>query len=89
MRVHTGKKILSLQIGQVDRRPLDRFVAAVGVGTVLGPYVRRGRNESPYYVLALRGRNGWKALNALWPHLSEPKLDDARRAIRSLLSLRD
>lgn len=46
---------LIIQIDQVIREPLDRFVAAVGEGKVLGPYKQKNRQANDYYKWSLEG----------------------------------
>jgi hypothetical protein len=62
---------LIMVVTQKDRRPLDRFARAVGVGEV---------------TLDKRGYHQWRvfntprvltALRVLWPHLSQPKREQA------------
>ena len=68
----------SLSIAQVDRRPLDRWVAVIGVGTVRGPYKPRTKNSRSYYRVELRGRiRSHRALVQMWPYMSKPKKEQA------------
>ena len=71
---------LRLTVQQLEREPLDRFCAAVGVGKVYGPYSGKGhRNE--YYQYAIAQRDAVDALNVLWPYLSEPKKEQVLAAL--------
>lgn len=70
------------QIAQSDRRPLDRFAAAVGGGTVRGPYQHKNKAHRPYFVFAFQGFERVSAgISLLWPWLSEPKREQAKRAL--------
>lgn len=42
-RLQDGIFVLQIDVPQVDRRVLDRLRAAVGIGKVYGPYLRRSR----------------------------------------------
>lgn len=62
----------NLHLGQTDRRPLDRFRAAVGGGNVTGPYDKR--NSRPMFQWTCYTREEVERIvNLLWPYLSEPK----------------
>jgi hypothetical protein len=69
---------LAMALAQKDRRPLDRFIRAVGVGEVtqdrLGYYQWRIYN-TPRVMSVLR---------MLWPHLSQPKREQAALAWHAL-----
>jgi hypothetical protein len=79
---------VGISVCQTDRRPLDRFVAALGLGKVRGPYRPRG-NQRPYFRWERAGRPSvHRALVRLWPYLSDPKKEQARRVWAELLSLR-
>ena len=70
---------LVVEVTQVDERPLRRFAAAVGVGRInLRP--RRG-NRQPQWRWRAAGGAARRALRALWPYLSEPKREQALRAL--------
>lgn len=71
-------------IGHVDRRPLDRFLAAVGVGSVTGPYdhnTKKNPKWRPHYTYQAYGDKAIKVLDALWPYLSAPKREQAERVL--------
>jgi hypothetical protein len=77
---------LSITMPQVDPRPLQRFARVVG-GRINGPYDRKGGNNPnarPCYELVAYSREAWPILSALWPFLSEPKREQAKRTIRKL-----
>jgi hypothetical protein len=66
----TGRHLI-LTISQVDRRPLDRFRAAVGdFGTIGGPY---RLEKFPYYSFRAGVREVDIIIDLLWAYLSEPK----------------
>lgn len=76
------RRELALTVAQADRRPLDRFAAAVGVGAVRGPYKQRYKNGKPYYVFSVSAHTRVQAIIALlWKFLSEPKREQARAAL--------
>lgn len=71
-----------ISLAQVDRRPLDRFLTALGreLPKVRGPYKPRGGNSSPYYKWEISGRPSvCQTLIRLWPFLGEPKKEQAYR----------
>jgi hypothetical protein len=82
-RTQRGHTYLVLQVAQVDRRPLDRFGAAVGVGKVYGPYANPGfsKKTRPIHKVAILGKNAHLALNLLKPFLTEAKLEQAGLAL--------
>lgn len=64
----------TLGIAQVDRRPLDRFAATVGIGNILGPYKHKTKpHHSPFYEWHIEGKNVKAVLELLWPFISDPK----------------
>lgn len=76
--VDRGKKpykYLRLQIAHVRPEPLVRFIAAVGVGRLLGPYDRGPQvpNQKPIHRWAVVGRTAESVVPLLWPYLSIPK----------------
>lgn len=68
-----GTIVLECSLGQKDRRPLERFVRAVGFGKVNGPY---GVAQA-YQIHYIYGQ-AYDLLDRLWPYLSEPKREQAR-----------
>lgn len=71
------KEYLRLVVRQKDRRPLERFQAAVGgVGAIHGPYSRG--NPCPCWKVV--GSRAEQVAKLLWPYLSEPKREQLRRA---------
>ena len=73
---------LALSAPQVDPRPLQRLSAALGVGSLsLRP--ARG-NARPIWRWRCNGGAAERALSALWPYLSEPKREQAMRAVERI-----
>jgi hypothetical protein len=73
--------VLGIHAAQVDRRPLDRLAAILG-GAVYGPYKQRVENHSEYYSWSLyRTAKAKEAIALLLPFLSEPKREQAQRAL--------
>lgn len=67
------RREIGIRVGQVDRRVLDRFAAAVGVGTIYGPY-RLKRSVQSIYVYHAGGFHRTQAVMAmLWRWLSPVK----------------
>lgn len=68
---------MKLQLKMVERAPVDRFAAAVGVGRVYGPYSnisserRDGYPRKDFYVWTHPPGGAVKVLDLLWPWLSE------------------
>jgi len=82
-RSQRGRTYLCLQVAQCDRRPLDRFVAALGLGKVYGPYANPGfsKKTRPIHKVAILGRAAHEALDMLKPFLTETKLEQAELAL--------
>lgn len=75
---------LVVQIGQTDREVLDRFLNAVGVGTVNGPYTKihtKGRPPTTYYTFHTAGRKAVSAFNLMRPYLSRIKRNQGDAAL--------
>jgi hypothetical protein len=64
-----------LIINQTDRRPLERFQHAVGIGRIYGPYDRKNeKNWKPMFRLQSRiTADVLKAMKAIRPLVCEPK----------------
>ena len=77
---------LRLTVAQNDRRPLDRFHAAVrGKGTITGPYVwANGHSINPKWVYRCGERQGIDVLRLLSEYLSEPKREQALRCFSTI-----
>ena len=58
---------LTLQLSQVDRRPLDEFVKIVGGGKVRGPYGPYGTTKQAYYQYAISGKDAIPVAESLIP----------------------
>ena len=80
---HGGRRPI-IAITQVDRRPLDRFAEAVGVGKVYGPYLRVKGNRQPVFLFQTSTFQSTQAVVAkLWTFLSRPKQEQAAAVLRS------
>ena len=75
-----------MEVTQVDRRPLERFIAAVGVGRIQARPARGNRQAS--YRWKTSNLAAETALCALWPYLSEPKREQASRAVETVWGTR-
>jgi hypothetical protein len=68
----------SITVTQVDRQSLDRFVRAIGLGRVVGPYHRRNKNHQAYFQVTIYNIEGvCSALSQLWPYLGDAKRNQA------------
>lgn len=68
-------------INMTDREPLERFQAAVGIGTIIGPR-DVGPGRKPIYVWAVHTRERVQALVAmLWPWLGPRRRSRAREVL--------
>ena len=75
------KRYIVAQIAQVDVRPLERFLRAVGLGSVHGPYIDKRPTHAPIYQWRYSGAIGCQQLTELlWPYLSEPKREQIEAA---------
>lgn len=68
---------LLVQVAQTDKRPLERFVKAVGFGNITGPYQQKNLKWTPHFKVAYNSDRGEKLLNLLWDFLSDPKKEQA------------
>lgn len=74
---------LRLQVGQKDRRPLDRFQAALGVGRI---YTSHARDIFRWHTN--RSADAIAAIGFLWTWLDQPKREQIRRAMVSFRASR-
>jgi hypothetical protein len=72
---------LRLAVFQVDRFVLDRFRAAVGVGTVFGPYPQKG--GQPGFSYRAGGPLAQQVVVCLWSYLSPIKRAQAGVALKA------
>lgn len=70
-----GQVYLALQVSQKDKRPLERFSKALGIGRVRGPY--KSHNGQSFW--AVSGKKAQVVIEQLWPYLSEPKREQITR----------
>ena len=75
---------LSMSITQVDRRPLDRFVAAIGYGLVAGPYQPPSHRGKPYYGVYITGEAAEIIAEFLSMYLGEPKKEQLQRVLAEI-----
>lgn len=74
----SGDSYPRIIIAQVDRRCLDRFQAAVGVGVVAGPKpASNPRHSLQYHYRTTAWRDVIVILDKLWPWLGEVKKEQA------------
>jgi hypothetical protein len=74
---------IGLHVGQADRRPLDRFLRAVGVGQIRGPD-RQSKYPNAKLMFRFHVDNFQHAQHVvavLWRWLSEPKREQAHLAL--------
>lgn len=66
-----------INVTQVEREPLERFVRAVGVGKIYGPYKhRKNENQMPCYQYTVTKMADVAVLeNILAPRVCSPKRD--------------
>jgi hypothetical protein len=74
---------ISMAVSQVDKRPIERFKSIMGnVGSINGPYKDKRPTSSPIWWYRISGVNNVReALRKLWPWLSEPKREQAEKAL--------
>jgi hypothetical protein len=71
-------KYVRLQVSQKDRRALDRWVDAIGLGKVRGPY-EKARGD--YYRISLSDKEARAALKLMHPYLGTVKREQAARVL--------
>jgi hypothetical protein len=79
------KGYMQIQVAQREDNAevLHRFAAAVGVGSVrgpYGPYKGASINAKPYYLFGVYTKTAEAVLDAIWPWLSSRKRADALAA---------
>jgi hypothetical protein len=72
---------LHVIVPQVNKANLDRFVSAIGVGKVDGPYTVKNPNAKPQFRVQLYCRQAKKAIETIWPYLGEEKRTQAEAAM--------
>lgn len=74
LRSGTHQRAIYMQLAQVNRLSLDRFLSAVEVGSVKGPYQPRNKKARPYWMWRTSGLSHVKDVaDLLWPWLGEEK----------------
>lgn len=71
---------LRMSVAQIDRVTLERFMLAVGVGAVRGPYQYKG-NRQPHFQWNASAMDVFATLDVLWPYLGEIKRAQAMKRI--------
>ena len=89
----THRRDLYLTISQVDRRVLDRFRDAVGVGSVNGPYLHpvqqtRGNEQPRFYFTTARFEHIQAIVTMLWTWLGDVKRAQAVGALTTVKARR-
>ena len=79
-----GKRHLRLALGSTDEDVVRRFHAAVGVGSVGGPYGPYVEGRKPHWQWHSACRKANQALDLLLPHLGERRVARAEE-VRSLV----
>jgi len=66
---------LRASVNQNRREPLDRFVRAVGVGKIYGPYIptKNLLSQNPQWSYQVSGKAVDTLFDLLWPWLCDPK----------------
>lgn len=78
-----GTKRIRVRISQSgDKRVLDRFVNAVSIGYVRGPY-NYDTKRLPIYTLDYSSVNAYTVLWLLWPYLGDVKKEQAMTVLES------
>ena len=79
---HSRSKVY-LGVNQIDNRPLERFMKAVGAGHMKGPYLAnrtgpsKGNEKPVWYWNCYPQEEVEKVLAKLFPYMSEPKKEQA------------
>jgi len=77
-----GSGTTRLTITQKDRRPLDRFREAVGVGSVTQRQPDAQHDYGMYALQVVKRAGVHQIIWLLWPWLSEPKREQIERACK-------
>lgn len=83
--LRSGRPVMYIQIGvsQVDRRPLERFAAAVRTGNI----TRKGGTSPCLNWRCSRFAEVLRVMDELWPYLSEPKREQFSRVRKEQIEL--
>lgn len=77
----------AVDVRQVDRRVLDRFQAAVGVGKVRGPYKQTNPNAKPAFTFSVgKFEEVQHVIACLWNWLSPVKRAQCKTALVKFLT---
>jgi hypothetical protein len=84
IRFHRGNSSWTMEVGQADIRPLERFLAAVGTGKIASRPKKMGkaRNGGAYWSWELYGaENVQRVFALLYPYFSAPKREQGDAAL--------
>ena len=88
-RNSSGYVAIKISISQTDRRPLDRFLNAVKLGYVNGPYeVAAPKKGKAAYLYRASGKEAEEVLELLSPYLSDPKCEQIENAKARIVEVR-
>jgi hypothetical protein len=71
---------VAVSVSQADPRPLKRFVAAIGIGNVSGPYRNGKLGKRPIYYWRVEGKKVAKVKPLIYSLLCEPKREQWDKA---------
>lgn len=71
------------QIKMTDRDPMERFAAAIGFGTVRGPYPGKGGRKDSYAWSAQSFEKAQATVALLWPYLGERRKARAAEVLKA------
>jgi hypothetical protein len=78
---HTGVKNKyqspAISIAQTDPRVLEKFLEAVGVGAIYGPYFKNGLDRKPVWQYHASGTHAMVAISRIWEWLEVVKREQA------------
>jgi hypothetical protein len=73
------RRQLRLTVTQKDPRPLHRLCMALSAGKVYGPY----ESQNGMHMWTVQCARAEEVLEEMWPYLSEPKIEQATRALEA------
>ena len=87
-KYQTPKVLVQATTSQVELDPIQKFVDAVQVGKLYGPYVRKGPNQRPIYRYCANSFESVQQLACLlWPYLCSPKKSQFRVTLIEYLKI--
>lgn len=88
-RSNNSSKNIHLDIAQIHPFVLERFIRAVGIGKLYGPYAPKTKNSRQYWRYTASGYASCQAVvGLLWNWLSPVKQEQASTALASWLENR-